>query len=42
LELHILKDFKGDYAFDTEAWQGIEIPPDFGILPDPPTLLSCV
>jgi len=39
---HSLYTFKGDYAFDTEAWQGIEIAADFGIFSDPPTLLSCV
>ena len=32
--MHILKELKGDYAFDTERWQGIEISRDFGILPD--------
>ena len=43
--MFILKVLKGDYAFDTEGWQGIEIAADFGIFPDgragPASLSSC-
>jgi hypothetical protein len=39
--MRILKDFKSNYAFDTETGRGREIGPDVGILPDSLTLLFC-